>query len=288
MNERLRSTLFSWQARVLVVGLAGAGALVAVFRATQPRTEALRIQPDIAAVEASAPTFARMLELYAGTHIDSSNRVEVLLNGDGTYPRLWEDLRTARKSITVQSYYSLPGAMADTLSQILRDRARAGVRVLLLLDAFGSEAMPDAWTAELRSGGVHVALLRPLRWHSLHGAADRSHVRAVVVDGRVGYTGGFGFADYWSGDGRHAAQWRETNVRVEGPAALQLQAAFAANVVTVWRKPGRAPLRSGRPDVFILALPRGGVPVAFEIAIIQRRQHEGALMPLTHSLLCPD
>jgi cardiolipin synthase A/B len=228
MTEKGRSKFFSWQARVLMAGVGGAGALVAVFRATQPRTEALRIQPDIAALEASAPTFERMLELYTGTHFDSGNHVEILLNGNGTYPRLWNDLRSARKSITVQSYYSMPGALADTLSLILRNRARAGVRVRLLLDAFGSEAMPNEWLSRLRLDGVQVALLRPLQWHTLHGSADRSHVRVVVVDGRVGYTGGFGFADYWSGDGRHPAQWRETNVRVEGPAAAQLQSAFAA------------------------------------------------------------
>jgi cardiolipin synthase len=73
-----------------------------------------------------------------------------------------------------------------------------------------------------------VSTLRKLRWYSLHNASDRSHVRAVVLDGRVGYTGGFGLADYWLGDGRHEEQWRETNVRFEGPAVAQLQAAFAA------------------------------------------------------------
>ena len=67
-----------------------------------------------------------------------------------------------------------------------------------------------------------------MRWYSIHSATDRSHVRVVVVDGRIGYTGGFGLADYWLGDGHHEEQWRESNVRFEGPAVMQLQAAFAS------------------------------------------------------------
>lgn len=226
--RRWLSRLLTWQGRALIAAATLAGALIAVFRATQPDTRSLRIQSDFTVLDASSPTFERLLELYAGARFANGNTVEILLNGDGTYPHLWNDLRSARRSIVVQSYYSMPGAMADTLSTILRAKARTGVPVLVLLDAFGSHAMPEQWIDDLRSAGVKVSLLRPLRWHSLHGAADRSHVRAIVIDGRVGYTGGFGFADYWSGDGRAHGEWRETNVRVRGPAAMQLFAVFAA------------------------------------------------------------
>src|SRR3954462_598901 len=80
----------------------------------------------------------------------------------------------------------------------------------------------------MRDAGVVVAKLRVLRWSTIASATTRSHVRVVVIDGRVGYTGGFGLADYWLGDGRHEGQWRESNVRFEGPAVMQLQAAFAS------------------------------------------------------------
>ena len=172
--------------------------------------------------------FERTLELYTGTHLSGGNRVDILLNGDGTYPRLWSDLRSARSSITVQMYYSIPGAVADTLKAVLLERAAAGVRTLLLLDAFGSQKLKRSWVEELRRGRVEVAVLRKLKWYTVHHAADRSHVRVVVIDGRAGYTGGFGLADYWLGDGRTENQWRETNVRFEGPSVMQLQAAFAA------------------------------------------------------------
>jgi cardiolipin synthase len=172
--------------------------------------------------------FARTMELFTGLHIEPGNRVEELLNGNGTYPRLWRDLADAKQTIAVQMYYAIPGAVADTMQQYLMERARAKVRVLLLLDAFGAQNLKESWRDSLRAAGVEVATLRKLRWYSLHNATDRSHVRAVVVDGRIGYTGGFGLADYWLGDGRHEDQWRESNVRFEGPAVAQLQAAFAA------------------------------------------------------------
>lgn len=174
------------------------------------------------------PLFPRSIELFTGTHIEAGNKVEILLNGEGTYPRLWKDIESAQRSLTVQIYYSQPGAVANTMARHLSERARAGVRVLLLLDEFGSQPLGEEWIANLRSTGVEVAWLRPLKWYTLHKAGLRSHVRAIVIDGRVGYTGGFGMADYWLGDGRHAGQWRETNVRFEGPTVAALQAAFAA------------------------------------------------------------
>ncbi|MBA3889747.1 MAG: hypothetical protein H0X64_04385 [Gemmatimonadaceae bacterium] len=107
------------------------------------------------------------------------------------------------------------------------ERARAGVGVLFLLDAFGAQNLSREWSDSLAAAGVRVAHLRPLHWYTLHKAANRSHVRVVVVDGRIGYTGGWGLADYWLGDGRTPGQWRETNARFTGPAVHALQAAFA-------------------------------------------------------------
>jgi cardiolipin synthase len=171
--------------------------------------------------------FARTLELFAGVHIEPGNEVEVLANGD-VYPKLWQDIRSARQTVTVQMYFSKPGAVADSMAAVLIDRARAKVRVLLLLDAFGSQGLDGEWSDRVKQGGVEVAWLRPLHWYTLHKAGQRSHVRTVVVDGRVGYTGGFGLADYWLGDGRSEDEWREANARFKGPSVAQLQATFAS------------------------------------------------------------
>lgn len=183
-------------------------------------------EPLVPSVDDSA--FSRLLELVTGTHLDAGNRVDVLLNGDGLYPRLWRDLSGAQRTIAMQMYYVVPGAVTDTLAMILCERAKAGVRVLFMRDAFGAVKARRSWLERMRRCGVEVATLRPLQWATLHTSSNRSHVRAVIVDGRIGYTGGFGLADYWMGDGLHEDAWRETNVRFEGPAVGGLQAAFGA------------------------------------------------------------
>ena len=171
--------------------------------------------------------FERTFELFTGTHVYPGNTVEAALNGKGTYPRLWADLRSAKRTITVQMYFSLPGKVADTMAAVLKERARAKVRVLFLIDAFGSQHLSDEYIDSMRAAGVEVAKLRTLHWYTIHDAQDRSHVRVVIVDGRIAYTGGFGLADYWLGDGHQDDQWRESNVRFSGPAVMQLQAAFS-------------------------------------------------------------
>jgi len=140
---------------------------------------------------------------------------------------MWEDLRSANSAILIQNYYGKPGAVADTLAKILLERAAAGVRVLVLYDAFGSP-MESERVEQLQEGGVAIHPFRPLHLTSLWRVQNRSHVRAVVVDGITAWTGGFGIDDKWLGDGITNSAWRETNVRFQGPAVLQIQAAFAA------------------------------------------------------------
>ena len=172
--------------------------------------------------------FPLSVAMLTGATLLPGNRVEIALNGDGTYERLWQDLRSAAQSITLQLYYGQRGEMATTLSQILLERAAAGVRVLVLYDAFGFQHIPRRDRATLRDAGVTVVPFRPIRLSALHVAQNRSHIRGVVIDGRIGWTGGFGIDDKWLGDGRTGGSWRETNVRFEGPAVRQLQAAFVA------------------------------------------------------------
>ena len=213
---------------IVVLILAWIG-LLSVTRGTPVRA-VIAIGDRAGPPPVSDSLFTHTMELYTGSHIEKGNRVELLMNGDGTYPALWSDLRSAKQTITVQFYYCQPGAVADTFATVLAERAKAGVRVLVLLDAFGSQNLlnDDDWVRTLRGAGVELARLRPLHWYSLHKATFRSHVRVVVVDGRVGYTGGFGLADYWTGDGRRQDQWRESNARFSGPSVMRLQGMFAA------------------------------------------------------------
>ncbi|HXW07116.1 MAG TPA: phospholipase D-like domain-containing protein [Vicinamibacterales bacterium] len=215
-----------WALRVFVLVLAFVGFLH-LTRGTAVR-HVRGVAADRIPISVSEPEFPLMATMATGAWLAPGNRVEVLLNGDETYPRLWDDLRSARRSITLQLYYGAPGRMADTLGQILRDRAKAGVQVFVLYDAFGTVDIPRAHRDDLRAAGIVVEPFRPIRLSTLHLAQNRSHVRGIIVDSRVGWTGGFGIDDKWFGDGRSAGSWRETNVRFEGPAVRQLQAAFAA------------------------------------------------------------
>ena len=215
-----------WTLIVVVAGLALIGFLH-LTRGTAVR-HVRGVAVDGAPIGVSDPEFPVMAMMSTGAWVGSGNRVEVMLNGDGTYPRLWDDLRSAKHSITLQLYYGAPGRMATTLAEILLDRAKAGVRVLVLYDAFGTVDIPAEHRARLRAGGIAVEPFRPILLSTLHLAQHRSHVRGIVIDSRIGWTGGFGIDDKWFGDGRSDGSWRETNVRFEGPAVRQLQAAFAA------------------------------------------------------------
>ena len=174
------------------------------------------------------PLFCDSLALITKTAIVPGHRVEIFACGDETYPRLWEDLRGAERSITLQMYYCQPGRMADEFKDILLERAAAGVKIFFLRDAFGAAPLKKEYIEELERGGVEVASFRPTRWYQLFKVYHRSHIRVAVIDGVVGYTGGYGIDDKWYGDGRHKDQWRDTTTRFTGPAVLQLQATFAA------------------------------------------------------------
>jgi cardiolipin synthase len=183
---------------------------------------------DDVAIGVGEPEFPLAVAMLTGSAVTPGHRVEVMLNGDGTYDRLWHDLRSAQTAITLQLYYGSPGRMGRVLAEILRERAAAGVRVFLLYDAFGTADLPQDQVEGLRAAGIQVEPFRPIRFSTLHLAQHRSHVRGIIIDGRIGWTGGFGIDDKWFGDGRTNGSWRETNVRFEGPAVRQLQAAFAA------------------------------------------------------------
>src|SRR5438067_839149 len=163
---------------LLLASFAMAG-LLSVTRGTP--IEKVASEGESAPPAVDDPLFEQTFELYTGTHIAGGNTVEQLLNGNGTYPKLWADMRSATSTITVQMYYSIPGKVADTMAAVLKERAKAGVRVLLLLDAFGSQNLKKSWADSLKASGVEIALLRQLHWYTIHNTTDRSHVRAIVI-----------------------------------------------------------------------------------------------------------
>lgn len=212
---------------VILVAVAALIGVQHVTRGTSVR-HVQGVGADGSPVAPDEPQFPLTVAMLTGAPVLPGHRVEVLLNGDETFPRLWADLRSARQSITLQLYFGQAGRVADTFRDILKERARAGVRVFLLYDAFGFQDMPSEHETALQEAGAVIVPFRPLRLSTLHLAQNRSHVRGIVIDGLVGWTGGFSVDDRWLGDGLRGWSWRETNVRFEGPAVRQLQAAFAA------------------------------------------------------------
>src|SRR5688572_10198799 len=170
--------IVKYAAIVLAVVLAVMLVLVAVLSLTRgtPVEQVIAEGDREGPPHVADPLFPRTIELFTGTHIEPGNSVQILLNGDGTYPPIWKDIASAKRTVTVQLYYSQPGTMADTMAKYLQERARAGVRVLVLLDAFGSQPLSKEWVAGLRGAGVEFAWLRPLRWSTLHKATERSHI----------------------------------------------------------------------------------------------------------------
>ncbi len=208
----------------LLVGALGLIGFLDAVRGT-PIKRVLPIGPALPSVD--DPAFRTTMELVSRTAMCEGNHAEIFWNGDQTYPRLWADLRGAKRTITLQLYYCEPGRMADELREILLDRTRAGVRVLFLYDAFGT-TLKKEYLETLRAGGVRLEPFRPVALNALQKVQHRAHIRVVCIDSRIGWTGGFGISDKWFGDGRSPDQWRDSNVRFTGPAVNQLHAAFVA------------------------------------------------------------
>lgn len=184
--------------------------------------------PHLCGVE--DPLFARAIGALLGPPLVEGNRVTTLVNGNAFFPAMLEAIRGAERTVTLETYMMWPGRIADTFVAALGERARAGVRVHVTLDWFGSRRLSADLRARLRDAGVALAIYRPPR-EGLWRIDQRTHRRILVVDGRVGFTGGMGISDAWLGDAEGPGHWRDTALRVEGPVVAQLQAAFVDNWV---------------------------------------------------------
>ena len=177
-------------------------------------------------------TFFPTIEAHTDAPIVAGNRIEVLLNGD-TFPVMLRDIKAAKSTITFAQYLFEGGDLAREFAEAFAERCRAGVKANILLDSHGSGKTPADILALMRDAGCLVEFFRRVEapaiifpWKLLD-YNYRSHRRILVIDGRVGFTGGYGIADTWQGDGRTDKHWRDTNARIEGPVVKFLQASFA-------------------------------------------------------------
>lgn len=188
-----------------------------------------RVDYQIAPVTSDEPAFRRCLGHLLGPPLLGGNRIECLLNGKRIFPAMLEAIRSAERTITFETYIYWTGKIGQEFSQALAERARAGVRVHVLLDWLGSNKLDPHAIEEMIDAGVQVERYHKPHWYSLSRINNRTHRKLMVVDGRVGFIGGVGVADMWLGDAESPEHWRDTHFKVEGPVVADLQAAFMDN-----------------------------------------------------------
>jgi cardiolipin synthase A/B len=163
-----------------------------------------------------------------GPFLDGNN-LELLNNGDAFYPRMLDAIKAAKHSITIEAYIYWAGNIGAVFADALAERAKAGCPVKILLDAIGSARIGSEILNVLEAGGCHVAWYNPIRWYTLGRFNNRTHRKSLIIDGAVAFTGGAGIADHWCGNARGPSEWRDMQIRLEGPAVVPLQTGFAHN-----------------------------------------------------------
>jgi cardiolipin synthase len=175
------------------------------------------------------PEFMNTLAGAAGVPFVDGNAVELLNNGDRFYPSMLDAITKAERSITIEAYIYWAGEVGLQFAKALAATADRGVRVKILLDAVGSSSISAEILQILEKGGCNVAWYNPIRWNHLRRVNNRTHRKSLIIDGRVGFTGGAGIADHWTGDAQDDKHWRDLQIRIEGPAVRPLQTGFAQN-----------------------------------------------------------
>ncbi len=191
----------------------------------------------------------------SGVPFVAGNAVELLNNGDAFYPRMLADIEQTEQSITIEAYIYWAGAVGLQFANALAARARAGVRVKILLDAIGSSSLGPQVLEVLESAGCQVAWYNPIKWYTIGRFNNRTHRKSLILDGRIAYTGGAGIADHWVGNAGGPDQWRDMQIRIDGPAVTPLQTGMAYN----WLKT-TGELLSG-PLYYPVPEPRGRLAV---------------------------
>lgn len=171
-----------------------------------------------------SPEFVRALD-GLGADMVPGNRARLLQNGDGIFPAMLDAIARAEHSINLEIYIFKHDATGTRFAAALAERARAGVAVRVLVDAFGSNLGP--LEAELTAAGAVVRIYKPLKLYSIDRVGNRTHRRILTIDGKIGFCGGVGIDDRWKGDARDPSEWRDTMIEIDGPVVTQLQHVFA-------------------------------------------------------------
>jgi cardiolipin synthase len=226
MLAKLRSSRAKWAAAAVALTLVAVLVYANLTTADQPVE-----RPVPHRYPARDPQFATTMGHLFGPAVLPGNRVTALLNGDQAFPAMLEAIRSAERSVNFEGYIFWAGATGRDFADAFSERARAGVPTRVLVDWMGSQKLGDSLEQQMRSAGVEIVKFHPLRWYNLDRLNHRTHRKLLIVDGRVGFTGGIGIADLFAGNAQDEDHWRDSQFRAEGPVVGQMQAAFLDNWV---------------------------------------------------------
>jgi cardiolipin synthase len=215
---------------MLVIIISILATLLVVGLAVNFHTPEKKLQRPMAHLYGIAdPQLRREMGALLGPAVVPGNRIQALQNGDEIFPAMLAAIRSAKRTITFETYIYWSGAIGDEMAQALIERVRAGVAVSLMLDWLGSAKMSPELVSEMIDAGIEIERYHALRWFSLSKMNNRTHRKVLIIDGTVGFTGGVGIADQWTGHAQDSGHWRDVHFRIEGPVVAQMQAAFLDN-----------------------------------------------------------
>jgi cardiolipin synthase len=177
----------------------------------------------------ASDAFLNLVEALADAPINRTGRFQVFTNGPSFYPAELDAIRSAQHSVSLEAYIFQRSEIGKLYLDALTERARAGVRVNVLLDSFGSAGVGKGFFSTLLEARGKLAFYNSPTWYHLLQLDNRTHRELLIVDGRIGFIGGAGIADQWFKGVHHHPVWRDTMLRVEGGAVPNLQATFAEN-----------------------------------------------------------
>jgi cardiolipin synthase len=228
-NNEVKKTSVLRRHWKLILACVAITAVVIMFIASFSKGEK-QVQVPLAHVyTVDDPQFERAMGVLLGPDIVGGNKFVALQNGDEIFPSMLAAIRGAKRTINFETYIYWQGRIGDEFAKALAERARAGVKVNVLLDWVGSNKMDKDLIKQMGNAGVVVKQYHPLRWYHLDRVNHRTHRKILVVDGQIGFTGGVGIGEEWTGHAQDPEHWRDSHFRVEGPVVQQMQAVFDDN-----------------------------------------------------------
>jgi cardiolipin synthase len=180
-------------------------------------------------VRVGDPSFLYAAEALTAAPVSTGNTARLLINGDQIFPAYLGAIRGATETVNLLTYAYWRGDIAVEVADALCERTQAGVECNVLVDAVGAARMEKELVRRMEDAGVTVSRFRPPKPYALRRVTNRTHRKLLIVDGRLGFTGGVGIAEEWTGNAEDPDHWRDTHVEVEGPVVRGLQGAFAEN-----------------------------------------------------------